>query len=135
MAKKEKSEKHYRDLRDRSGWYAAAWRDYRGLSQQEVADEVDTSKGQVSDLETGAKTRFNKDWLEKWCRALDVMAGDLIDTNPFVESPRFAAIRRAFPGLDEADVYALENLADNLSRRRAQGLPPRATDVEPKRRA
>lgn len=119
MAKKEKSAKHYAELRDRSGWYAAAWRDYRKLSQQEIADEVGTSKGQVSDLETGAKTRFNKDWLEKWCRALDVAAGDLIDVNPFVEEPRFAAMRRAFPGLSGGDVEALAEMASSLAKRKA----------------
>lgn len=119
MAKKSKSPDHYRTLREKSGWYAAAWRDFRGLSQQEIADEVETSKGMVSDLETGANRRYNKDWLEKWCAALNVAAGDLIDTNPFVEEPRFAAMRRAFPGLGAKDVEALADMAAALEKRGA----------------
>lgn len=119
MARAPKSPSHYAELRARSGWYAAAWRSYRGLSQQELADELQTSKGQVSDLETGAKTRFNRDWLEKWCAALDVRAGDLIDTNPFAETPRFAAMKRAFPSLSEQDVGALVQMAEALEKRYA----------------
>jgi transcriptional regulator with XRE-family HTH domain len=119
MAKKSKSPDHYRTLREKSGWYAAAWRDFRGLSQQEIADEVETSKGMVSDLETAANRRYNKDWLEKWCAALNVAAGDLIDTNPFVEEPRFAAMRRAFPGLGAKDVEALTDMAAALEKRGA----------------
>ena len=41
-------------LREASGWYAAAWRDFKKITQQELADEVGSSRGQVSDLETGS---------------------------------------------------------------------------------
>lgn len=123
MAKKPKSADHYDRLRKSSGWHLAAWREFRGLSQQALADEMETSKGQVSDLENGAvntkgvQTRFNRDWLEKACRALDVAAGDLIDTNPYAEEPRFAALRRAFPGLRTDDLETMTDLASRLSKR------------------
>lgn len=125
MAKKLKQPEHYDALKEVSGWYLAAWRDLRGLSQQALADEMETSKGQVSDLENGAinkkgqQTRYNRDWLEKACKALDVAAGDLIDTNPAREGAKFAALRRAFPGLSDQDAEMVSRLAEDLRGRRA----------------
>jgi transcriptional regulator with XRE-family HTH domain len=83
MAKRDGGPTDYEALRQASGWYAAAWRDYRGLKQQELAEEMGSSRGQISDLETGAKTRFNRDWVEKFSAALQVRPGHLIDVNPF----------------------------------------------------
>lgn len=125
MARKMKLPEHYDALKAASGWYLAAWRDYRGLSQQSLADEMETSKGQVSDLENGAvnkkgiQTRYNRDWLEKACRALEVAAGDLLDTNPAREEPRYAALRRAFPGLTVQDAETVSRLASDLIGRSA----------------
>ncbi|MFC7378238.1 helix-turn-helix domain-containing protein [Brevundimonas sp. GCM10030266] len=123
MAKKLKPADHYDDLKQASGWYLAAWRDVKGLSQQALADAMETSKGQVSDLENGAinkkgqQTRYNRDWLEKACAALEVAAGDLLDTNPAREEPKYAALRRAFPGLSEKDAETVSRLADDLRAR------------------
>ena len=95
MARAPKDPAHYDELRDVSGWYLSAWRSFRNLTLQDLAAEMDTSRGQVSDLENGAtnsrgiQTRYNRDWLEKACKALDVAAGDLIDTNPYSSQPRF----------------------------------------------
>lgn len=119
MARKAKDPKHYDKLRKASGWYAAAWRDYRQMTLQDVADALNSSRGQVSDLETGAKTRFNRDWLEQMCTVYEVAAGDLIDTNPFSAEPRFDAMRRAFPGLNDADLSILTDMADAIERRKA----------------
>lgn len=125
MARKPKSADHYAALRKASGWYLSAWRDFRKVSQQELADEMGTTKGNVSDLENGAvnkrgiATRYNRDWLELACAALDVAAGDLIDTNPFEDEPRFAAMRRAFPTLKRDDIATLADMAAALERRKA----------------
>ncbi len=83
MAKRELGPVDYEALREASGWYAAAWRDFKKITQQELADEVGSSRGQISDLETGAKTRYNRDWVRKFSEALDVRPGFLIDVNPF----------------------------------------------------
>lgn len=119
MARKAKDPKHYDKLRKASGWYAAAWRDYRQMTLQDVADAINSSRGQVSDLETGAKTRFNRDWLEQMCAVYDVAAGDLIDTNPFSELPKYDAIKRAFPGLNDDDLGVLTDMAAAIKRRKA----------------
>ncbi|WP_338575783.1 helix-turn-helix transcriptional regulator [Brevundimonas olei] len=123
MAKKTRDSAEYDILRERSGWYAAAWRDYRNLSLQDLADELGTSRSYLSDMETGAvdrngkMKRFNRDWLDRFSKALDVRAGDLIDTNPFDQDPRFTAIKAAYPMLDETDREALASMVETLRRR------------------
>lgn len=125
MARKPKVRpvEEYDRLREASGWYLAAYRDRAGLSLEALADEMETSRGQISDLENGAvnkrgiKTRYNRDWLEAACKALDIAAGDLLDTNPFREDPKFAALRRAYPSLSEKDLDAVKAVADTMAGR------------------
>lgn len=123
MAKKLRSADHYDALKSSSGWYLAAYRDLAGLTLEALAEAMGTSKGQVSDLETGAvnkrgiPTRYNRDWLEAACQALDVAAGDLLDTNPVREEPRFAALRRAFPGLSSDDAASVAVLAESMAKK------------------
>jgi transcriptional regulator with XRE-family HTH domain len=125
MARSPKSPEAYDKLRQESGWYLAAWRAHRNLTLETLAVAMETSRGQISDLENGAtnkkgvQTRYNRDWLEKACAALEVAAGDLIDTNPFREEPRFAAIKRAFPELSSQDVEQLVFFADGMAKRAA----------------
>lgn len=122
MAKKPRKPRleQYDAYREASGWYLAAWRDTRGLTLEDLAGEVGTSKGVVSDLETGAlrsngqlAQRFNKDDLAKFCRALDVTAGFLIDVNPFTAREGMdlgGKIQR----LNEDDRKVIEELTDRL---------------------
>jgi len=123
MARKPLSADEYDRMKEQSGWYLRAYRDRAGLTLDALAEEMGTTKGQVSDLEQGAvnkkgvKTRYNRDWLELACRALDVAAGDLIDTNPFREEPRFAALRRAFPGLSASDAASVAVLAESMAKK------------------
>jgi len=114
MAKRDLGPVDYEALREASGWYAAAWRDYRKITQQELADEISSSRGQVSDLETGAKTRFNRDWVKKFSEALRVRPGFLIDVNPFTmwegEEQLVATIRKLSPD----DRTAVLDMAERL---------------------
>ena len=118
MAKTHQDPDRYDDQRAKSGWYLGAWRAFRKMTLQELATSMNTSRGQISDLENGAinkrgvQTRYNRDWLELACRSLDVSAGDLIDTNPFREEPKFAAVRRAFPDLDDGALKRLIGFAE-----------------------
>jgi len=119
MAKRIRSPEEFDALREASGWYAAAWRSLRGLSQGELAEELGTSKGQVSDLETGAKTRFNRDWLERFSKALNVPMGHLIDVNPFTIDEGLQSLSSIYRDLDDRDRDEVLRLAQTLSRRRA----------------
>ena len=125
MARKPRTRpvEEYDRLREVSGWYFAAYRDLAGLSLEAAAEAMETSKGQISDLENGAtnkrgiQTRYNRDWLEKACAAFNVAAGDLLDTNPFREDRRFAALRRAYPGLSDNDLETVKAVADTMAGR------------------
>lgn len=117
MARKAEGPTDYEALREASGWFAAAWRDYRGLKQQELADEIGTSRGQISDLETGAKTRFNRDWVEKFSKALDVRPGRLIDVNPFKMWEHSGRLDETVAMLSTDDRLAVLDMAERLAGR------------------
>jgi transcriptional regulator with XRE-family HTH domain len=117
MAKKASGPTDYEALRQASGWYAAAWRDYRGITQQDLADEIGSSRGQISDLETGAKTRFNRDWVEKFGRALNVTGGRLIDVNPFALSERLERLSAVVTSLDDEGQEAMLDMAERWAKR------------------
>lgn len=57
------------------------WRIHRGMTQEQLADALGTSKSQISELE-----RFNLQLSPKWLRRLspilDVQQGHLIDHDP-----------------------------------------------------
>lgn len=55
--------------------YFAEWRDHRGLTQEQLAARVGTTKGAVSKLENG-RSLFNQSSLEAWADALACEPGD-----------------------------------------------------------
>lgn len=109
--------------REASGWYLAAWRDHRGLTLEDLAAAVGTSKGVVSDLETGARRpsgvlsqRFNRDDVEGFSRALGVTGGALIDINPFTAALGALELAAKIAALQDADREAVERLLRRLFR-------------------
>lgn len=56
--------------------YLREWLTHRGLTAEQLADRVDTSKSVISKLETGSQ-RYNQDWLERIAFALDCDVPDL----------------------------------------------------------
>lgn len=50
--------------------YLREWLEYRGLTAEQLAGRLDTSKSVVSKLMTG-RQRYNQDWLEAIAYALD----------------------------------------------------------------
>lgn len=85
------------DLRRTSGWWLAAWRDYRKLSQDEVAAETGIKKSALSELENGRvrkdgrKPRFNRDTIVSLANALGITEGMLFDVNPYEANPQWMA--------------------------------------------
>lgn len=55
---------------ERQNWYLKGWREFRGLTQEELAHRVGSSKGYVSQLESKER-RYNQDLLERFAKALD----------------------------------------------------------------
>ena len=113
----------YPQYREASGWWLAAWRDYRNLTLEEMAEELGMSKGYVSDLETGAQrgsrppTRFNRDTLQAVAKAVGTTGGRLIDLNPFDLDERVGEIEEIFLRLDDHERDALHRVAQTFARR------------------
>lgn len=110
----------YEPYRAASGWYLAAWRDYRGLTLEDLAEEVGSSKGYVSDLETGATRpdrpirRFNRDLVDSMAKALGTTGGRLIDVNPYLMDEGFDQFAAVIRDLDPGQRAAVIQLARTL---------------------
>lgn len=61
--------------------FLKAWREFRHLTQQELADLVDTNANMIGYLESGERGLSAK-WLRKLAPALDTTAGMLLDHDP-----------------------------------------------------
>jgi transcriptional regulator with XRE-family HTH domain len=58
-------------------WYLREWRKKRGLTLEQVAERLDTTRGLISEFERGAK-RVNDDWVAGFCWAYDVEPAQLL---------------------------------------------------------
>lgn len=58
-----------------------AWREFRKLSQEELADKIGTSHQVIGYLERG-RTQLSAKWLRKLAPALDTTPGMLLDHDP-----------------------------------------------------
>jgi len=76
MAAKTKSSR-----KDRPQHYLRAWREYRRLTQEQLADKLGTTKGVISLLESGERGLSGK-WLRRLAPPLKVQPGWLIDKDP-----------------------------------------------------
>jgi transcriptional regulator with XRE-family HTH domain len=104
----------HEEFRRASGWYLAAWRDYRGLTLEELAEDVGSSKGAISDLETGRQksdgtkpARFNRDTVDLMAKALRTTGGRLIDMNPFTVDQEALEAFGQVPEQDRARVLQI----------------------------
>lgn len=117
----------YEAYREASGWYLAAWRNFRKLTLDELAAAYGegTSRGRVSDFETGAVRKdtgkvsatISPQALKDFAAALNTTPGKLIDVNPFAVDQRFTTIEQAFQVVDDRDRDELTRLAETLMRR------------------
>ena len=125
---KQRDPEQYEAYKEASGWYLAAWRDFRGLTLEELAEAYGegTSRGRISDFETGAlrsngrtAATINPQALRDFARVLGTTPGRLIDVNPFAVDERFTLVEEAFPRLDPRDQETVTELVRNLLKRSA----------------
>ena len=57
------------------------WREFRHMTQEELADAVGTSKSVVSDMERG-KLQLSPKWLRKFAPVLQTQPGHILDHDP-----------------------------------------------------
>jgi transcriptional regulator with XRE-family HTH domain len=65
----------------RSRTFIAQWREFRGLSQEDLADRMGTTGASVSRVESG-RTPYSQDWLEAAAEVLGCTPADLISRDP-----------------------------------------------------
>lgn len=100
------------------------WREYRGLTQEELAEKADTSAGYLSQIERGTRP-WSKKWLTRFGKALNVPPDRLLKPPPSLgeraawyddENGAPAAMRQ--PALDVALMRECIRMAYKLARRR-----------------
>lgn len=72
---------HILGMASRNKLYIREWRNFRGLTLEDLAAALDSSKGYVSELERGIR-RYNQDLLEGIAKALKCSPADLLATDP-----------------------------------------------------
>lgn len=70
----------------RKRWFLREWRKHRGLTQEQLASKLNTTKSRISELETGSE-RYNQDILEALADALETQPGYLLSINPIEPMP------------------------------------------------
>jgi len=68
-------------MRDRPPHYLREWRKFRKMTQQELADAIDTSKSAISDLERGV-LQLSPKWLNRLAPVLKTQPGHILDNDP-----------------------------------------------------
>lgn len=81
---------------DRQSNHLGAWRQFRHLTQQELAERVGTTKAVISNLETGVRGLSDK-WLRRLAPALETTPGFLLDYNPNDLDTQFIEAALAVP--------------------------------------
>ncbi len=66
---------------DKAPHYLKEWRKFRRMTQQELADAVDTSKSVISDMERG-ELQLSPKWLRKFAPILKTQPGHILDHDP-----------------------------------------------------
>lgn len=73
-----------------NGQFLYEWRKHSDLTQEQVADAIDKTKGYVSELERGVK-RYNQDILESLAKLFKCSPADLLSVNPLEAEPQAPA--------------------------------------------
>lgn len=66
--------------------YVGAWREHRGKTQEQLADDIKTTAPVISLLESGDRG-LNAKWLRKLSKALNATPTDLLERDPKQEPP------------------------------------------------
>lgn len=81
-----------------------AWREYRGLTQAQLGEMVDTTDNVISMLESGDR-QLSQKWLNRLAPALRTRAGFLLEFSP-----------------EDADLSILEAIVDVPDDRKSEAL-------------
>jgi transcriptional regulator with XRE-family HTH domain len=95
----------------------------KGMSLQQVADNVGASKAHVWDLETGKSTNPSLDLLKNLSRCFEVSVADLVGENPASDSEEseVVAMYRDLKELTPGDREALRVMMEHLKTKKGGG--------------
>jgi transcriptional regulator with XRE-family HTH domain len=102
-------------------WHLRAWREYRDLTQEQLAAIIGTGKSTISKLERyqlygpgEGRQKTNDDWLNHYCRALDITTrqlseppesqrsiDEILKNSSPADQTRFRALAEAFVKSDK----------------------------------
>ncbi len=68
-------------MSEQESFFLRQWREFRGVTQDELADAADTSKGYLSQIERGDRP-YNRKWLKRFSQALNVRPEQLLSPPP-----------------------------------------------------
>lgn len=100
-----------------SDHFLAEWREYRGLSQRELADMVGVSNSKVSRVESGL-TELRPGFAKKIPRFFNIPLAALFTINPQGEGRMDAEMLDAIADIDQRDKPAALRMLRSLSRTR-----------------
>ena len=72
---------YYADMTEKPPHYLKEWRKFRLMTQDKLADAVETSKSVISDLERG-NLQLSPKWLRKLAPVLGTQPGHILDHDP-----------------------------------------------------
>ena len=88
------------------------WRKYRGLTQEQLAEGMETTKAVISDIERGYR-RWNATHLSRAAEFLNCRPSDLLSTKPGEETASVLEIWSRVPAhLKPLALKTLENFAE-----------------------
>jgi transcriptional regulator with XRE-family HTH domain len=88
------------------------WREYRGLTQEQLAELVGWSVGNVSQLERGLQG-YSQEGLEALAEALQCDPGDILTVDPFKNAAIWSVWERANPSEREMIVQLATTVVKN----------------------
>lgn len=83
--------------RQRRRIFVKEWRNYRGLTQEQLAERVGMSKGNISQLEQGVQG-YSQEGLEAIAEALQCDPGQLLNVDPSRDDAIWSIWERAKEG-------------------------------------
>jgi transcriptional regulator with XRE-family HTH domain len=92
----------------------------KGLSLQDLADLVESSKAHIWDLETGRSKNPSIELLAKLAKALEASIADLVGENPTGEDedPHIVAMYRELKDLSPEDRKVIQTVIDGFKRKK-----------------
>lgn len=114
LADKNRAKAHSMAMRSKRHYFKE-WREYRGLTQEQVADRIDYSRNYYSEVEKGKK-QFNEEFLYALAHAFSADPWELLRRNPLIPSNDVVDLLAL---IDEPDRAAAIRMLEAMARKKS----------------